>query len=119
MSASLWYTIVSCVLTNHLSQAVKLWFQNFARKRGKIGRAKYIKKKNWYNVAASTYRQDIKDIMAKKDPGLDTKSPDYLGTFQQYLKELTDDLPSDKIQDLKNMAETWNESGPPDEVKKR
>lgn len=57
--------------------------------------------------------------MAKKNPGLDTKSPGYLGTFQQHLKELTDDLPSDKIQDLKNIAENWNESGPPDEVKRR
>jgi hypothetical protein len=57
--------------------------------------------------------------MAEKNPGLDTKSPGYLGTFQHCLKELTDDLPSDEIRELQDIAEKWNESGPPDEVKRR
>jgi hypothetical protein len=57
--------------------------------------------------------------MANNDPGLDTKSPDYLATYQQHLKELTGKLLDKEIDDLKDIADEWNESGPPVEVKKR
>jgi hypothetical protein len=107
------------MLTKHLSQAVKLWFQNFARKRGRVGRVQYIKKKNWYNAAANQYKQDVKDNMADEHPGLDTKSPGYLAAYQQCLKEITDALSDDEIENLRSIAQAWNESGPPDEVKRR
>lgn len=100
-------------------QAVRLWFQNYGRKNKRSTRAKYTKKKNWYNVAASQYKEDIKRIMEEKHPELDTQSPQYLAEYQHCLKELTDDLSDDERENLKSIAATWNETGPAEEVKKR
>ena len=58
-------------------------------------------------------------MVEEQSPGLEPRSPQYLGYYQKALKEFTGDLTAEERDDLKETAVEWNDLGPPEEVKRR
>jgi hypothetical protein len=92
---------------------------NCAWKRGKMMMAKYMKRHNWYSVAASKYKKDVIAMVEEESPGLEPQSKDYLGYYQKALKECMEDLDKAEREELETIVAEWNALGPPEEVKRR
>jgi hypothetical protein len=92
---------------------------NCAWKRGKMMTAKYMKRHNWYSVAASKYKKDVIAMVEEESLGLEPQSKDYLGYYQKVLKECTEDLDEAEWKELETTAAEWNALGPLEEVKRR
>jgi hypothetical protein len=52
-------------------------------------------------------------------PSLHPNDKGYLGKYQTHLKAITDDLSENELQDLKDAANEWNQSKPPEDIQRR
>jgi len=52
-------------------------------------------------------------------PGMTSSHSNYLACYQTHLKALTGDMDDEEVDELKEMAKEWNESGPPEAVKRK